>query len=276
MSTQVATYDPAVALAFFKAAGRPETIAQGATIFAENERETPLARRNKVYYLLRGEVGFVTGKKSLGSVRPGEIFGEMAVISRAPRSAAAVARTACRVIALDEREFVAGLRKTPEFALMLMSVMIHRLRARIAELKQRQDLSAEAEIKESVVFDPKVLAQLTRGLADDPPIFYQQNAPILAEGQKGIRMYAILEGRVLISIAGRPVERLGPGGVFGEAALVDASSARIADVTAETDCSLQPIGREAFLMLVKTSPAFADTMLTSLAGRLRNLTAKLG
>ena len=276
MDAQVATYDPAVALAFFKAAGRPENIAEGATIFAANEREMPRARRNKVYYLLRGEVGLVTGKKPLGSVRPGEIFGEMAVISRAPRSASAVAKTACRVIALDDREFVAGLRKTPEFALMLMSVMIHRQRARIAELKQQQPLSPEAEIKESAAFAPKVLTELMRGLDDDPPIFYQQGATIVAEGQKGIRMYAVVEGRVRVAIAGLPIASLGPGGVFGEAALIDASQARIADVTAESDCSLQPIGRSAFLALVKTSPAFADTMLTSLAARLRSLTAKLG
>jgi CRP-like cAMP-binding protein len=276
MNTQVATYDPVIALAFFKAAGRPENIAEGATIFAESQREMPLARRNKVYYLVRGEVGLVAGRKALGSVRPGEIFGEMAVISRAPRSASAVAKSACRVIALDDREFLAGLRKTPEFALMLMSVMIHRLRARIAELKRQQALPADAELAESAAFDPKVLAQLVRGLADDPPMFCQEGASIVAEGQKGLRAYAVVEGRVRISIGGRVVERLGPGGVFGEAALIDASAARIADVTAEIDCSLQPIGREAFLMLVKTTPAFADTMLTSLAGRLRTLTAKLG
>ena len=276
MPEQVATYDPAVALQFFKSAGRPEDIAEGATIFAENEREAALARRCKVYYLLRGEVGLVAGKKALGSVRPGEIFGEMAVISRAPRSASAVAKTACRVIALDDREFVAGLRKTPEFALMLMSVMIHRLRARIAELKQREALPAEAELKESAAFEPKVLAQLVRGLDDNPPLFYQQGASIVAEGQKGIRMYAVVEGRVRVSIAGQALDLLGPGGVFGEAALIDAASTRIADVTAESDCSLQPISRKAFLALVKTSPEFADTMLTSLAGRLRTLTAKLG
>ena len=209
MTEQVATYDPAIALAFFKAAGRPELIAEGASIFAENEREIPLLRRNKVYYLLKGEVGLVAGRKNIGRVRPGEIFGEMAVISGAPRSASAIANTACRVIALDDREFQAGLRKTPEFAVMLMSVMIHRLRARIAQMK--------------------VLARLVQGLADDPPVFYQEGTAIVAEGQKGMRMYAVVEGRVRISIAGRIVERLGPGGVFGEVALIDPAATRIAD-----------------------------------------------
>jgi len=88
-------------------------------------------------------------------------------------------------------------------------------------------------------------------------------------------MYAVVEGRVAISIGGRVVERLGAGGVFGEAAFVDATATRIADATAETDTSLQPINRKAFLALVKMSPQFGQTMLSSLAARLRFLTARL-
>ena len=157
----------------------------------------------------------------------------------------------------------------------MMSVMIHRLRDTIGQPKSQNALSADAEIKEAVAFDPQVLTGLVEGLDDDPPIFYQQGAPIVAEGQKGLLMYAVLEGRVSISIGGSVVERLGPGGVFGEAALVDAAATRIADAAAETDVSLQPISRKAFLTLVKVSPEFAQTMLSSLAGRLRFLTTRL-
>ena len=270
-----ATYDPAVALEFFKSAGKPAAIAEGETIFSMNERAIPLLRKNKMYLLLKGEVGLLSGRKSIGRVRAGEIFGEMALISDAPRSASAVAKTACRVIALDDTEFQAALRKKPEFAVMLMSVMIHRLRGTIAQLKSQSALSGDAEVEEAVAFDPQVLTELVQGLADDPPLFYQQGAVIVAEGQKGLLMYAVTEGRVSVSISGRVVERLGPGGVFGEAALVDASATRIADASAETDCSLQPISRKAFLALVKLSPEFAQTMLSSLAARLRFLTARL-
>ena len=273
--TGAATYDPGVALEFFKSAGKPAAIAEGEKIFAENERAIPLVRRNKMYLLLKGEVGLVAGRKTIGRVRPGEIFGEMALISDAPRSASAVARTACKVIALDDNEFQAALRKKPEFAVMMMSVMIHRLRDAIGQLKSQNTLSEDAEVEEAVAFDPDVLSKLVEGLADDPPVFFQQGASIVAEGQKGMRMYAIVEGRVAISIGGRVVERLGPGGVFGEAALVDAAATRIADATAEADCSLQAISRKAFLALVKLSPQFAQTMLSSLAGRLRFLTARL-
>jgi len=90
----------------------------------------------------------------------------------------------------------------------------------------------------------------------------------------GTRMYAVLEGRVAIAIGGRVVEKLGPGGVFGEAALVN-QRARMASALAEVDCMLLPIERQAFLAMVKLSPKFADTVLTSLAERLRFLTLRL-
>jgi CRP/FNR family cyclic AMP-dependent transcriptional regulator len=271
----VETYDPAVALEFFKSAGKPATIAEGEKIFSENERAIPLVRRHKMYLLLKGEVGLMTGRKNLGRVRPGEIFGEMAIISDAPRSASAIAKSACRVIALDDKEFHVALQKKPEFALMLISVMIYRLRASIAELKAKEELSAEQELKASAAFEPEVLSKLLEGLAEDPPIYFRQGTSIVAEGQKGTRMYAVAEGTVAISVGGHMVERLGPGGVFGEAALLHPSGTRMADAMAETDCSLQAISRNAFLSLVKVSPAFGDAMLSSLASRLRYLTARL-
>lgn len=271
---QAATYDPGVALEFFKSAGKAAAIAEGEKIFAENERAIPMVRKNKMYLLLKGEVDLLAGRKSLGSVRPGEIFGEMALISDAPRSASAVARTACRVIALDDDAFQAALKKKPEFAMMMMSVMVHRLRQRVAELKAQNALSGDAEIREAVAFDGGVLAKLIEGLADDHPLFFQQGSPIVAEGQKGLMMYAVIEGRVAISIGGRVVERLGPGGVFGELALIE-QQPRLASVSAETDCSLQPVNRAAFLALVESSPEFAALMLTKLAERLRNLTSRL-
>ncbi|MBV9189654.1 MAG: cyclic nucleotide-binding domain-containing protein, partial [Betaproteobacteria bacterium] len=183
-----AAYDPAVALKFFKSAGKPATIGEGETIFGEKERASPLVRRQKMYLLVKGDVALVSNKKTIGRVRAGEIFGEMAVISDAPRSAAAVAKTECRVIALDDKEFEAALGKHPEFAVMLMSVMILRLRNTIAQLKSRDALSEDAQLKEARAFDPEVLSHLVEGLADDPPIFYQEGAKIVTEGQKGLRM----------------------------------------------------------------------------------------
>ncbi|MBI2749295.1 MAG: cyclic nucleotide-binding domain-containing protein [Burkholderiales bacterium] len=272
---QGSIYDPAIALEFFKAAGKPQDVAQGTTLFAENEKARPiLFKRDKMYLLLDGEVSLVAGKKVIGAVRKGEIFGEMAPISGSPRSATAVAKTACRLIALDDKEFQSALVKKPAFALMLMSIMIGRLRETIARLRASNALRGDGTWKESAVFDPERLAALVRGLEDDPPLYFDRKKPIIKEGQTGMRMYAVLEGSVAVSIDDSVVERLGPGGVFGELALVE-QSPRLASAVAETDCSLLPISRNAFLTLVKTNPEFAASLLRALAERLKLLTSRL-
>jgi CRP-like cAMP-binding protein len=268
-------YSPAVALEFFKSAGKPEKVAPGSSFFAENQKARPfLFMRDKMYLLLDGEVDLVARRKVIGTVVKGQIFGEMASITHAPRSASAVAKTACRVIALDDKQFRSGLQKKPDFALMLMSIMIGRLRETIAKLAEQTTLRGDAVMKESVVFDPKRLAELAEGLSSDVPVYYDCGKSIVQEGQTGLRMYAVLEGRVTVSIGGGVVERLGPGGVFGELALIE-QSPRMASATAESDCSLLPINRTAFLLLVKTSPEFAGSLLGSLAERLRLLTSRL-
>ncbi len=265
-------YKPAVALDFFKHVGKPERIKAGETIFSEGRKG--LIFRDKMYLLISGEVELMVKKKVITLLRAGEIFGELAAIDGAPRTASAVAKTACKVIGLDEKQFYAALRKKPAFALMLMSVMIGRLRDTITHLAASGDMSEKEATKESITFPPKMLEDLARGLADDPPVFFLQGKQILQAGQTGLRMYAIMEGKVTVTIGGRVVERLGPGGVFGEAALVDQST-RLASAVAESDCSLLAISRQAFMALVKLSPQFADTMLGSLAERMRFLTARL-
>ena len=275
MTSPNSLYDPAVALAFFKSAGTPEKHPPGAIIFRENDKaRSILLQRDKMYYVYQGEVSLVAKKKYIGSVTEGEVFGELAPITHAPRSAGAVAKTACRVIALDDREFQAALVKKPVFALMLMSVMVARLRQTIAALRAEGKLSVSGAWKEAAVFDKHQLADLVQGLASDPPMYFDRGAMVIKEGSTGVRMYTVLEGRVEVTIDGSKVERIGPGGVFGEAALLD-QAARLASVQAQTDCLVQPIGRTAFLELVKVSPAFAAKMLRGLAERLRLLTERL-
>lgn len=268
-------YSPATALEFFKAAGKPEKVAAGKVFFAENERARPyFLMRDRMYLLLDGEVDLVARRKVIGTVGKGEIFGEMASMAHLPRSASAVAKTPCRVIGLDDRQFRAGLQKKPAFALMLMSMMIARLRDTIARLAAGNALGEDAALKESAVFDPRRLADLAEGLSGDEPVYFERGKTIVREGQAGLRMYAVIEGHVAVSIGGSVVERLGPGGVFGELALIE-QKPRLASVTASSDCTLLPVNRTAFELLVKTSPDFAGSLLGALAQRLRRLTARL-
>jgi CRP-like cAMP-binding protein len=264
-------YQPAAARAFFESAGTLEDVAAGATLFTENEKASRLfLKRRKMYLLLQGEVALLARGRTIGTVKPGEIFGELAAISESARSATAQAKSACRVMSLDEKQFQGALRQKPEFALMLLGVMIARLRAMLARLESAP--SASRAMKETRVFDKALLSALANGLGDSALVRYPGGKPIVTQGQAGALMYVVLEGRVAVSLRGEVVERVGPGGVFGEMALVD-QSVRAADAAAEIDCALLAINRMVFLNLVKTDPTFGISLLGAMAERLRQVAA---
>ena len=264
-------YIAAIARSFFESVGKEEAVAAGSVFFTENEKASRiLLKRDKMYLLLDGQVGLTARGRPLGVVKVGEIFGEMAAISDSPRSATALAKTQCRVIALDDKQFTAALQKKPEFALMMLGVMIQRLRGMIARLSGVP--SATGGGKESSVFDKRTLAGLQAGLGHQATVRYERNKIIMVAGQTGAFMYIVLEGRVAISIRGAVVERVGPGGAFGEMALID-QSPRSANAAAETDCALLAINRNVFLNLVKSDPGFGISLLSAMAERLRTIGA---
>jgi len=147
---------------------------------------------------------------------------------------------------------------------MLMSVMIGRIRDALVRAAPG---GAAGKVKESAVFDKSALAVLARALSQTM-VRYERNKTIVTEGQAGMLMYVVVEGRLAVTIKGKLVERIGPGGVFGEMALVDRTP-RLASVVSETDCGLLAIGRNTLLDLVKASPDFAVSLLSAVGERAR-------
>jgi len=270
-------YNAAMALEFFRAGGKPESASAGTKFFAENEKAGFL-KRDKMYLLMEGEVTLAVKGKVIGVVKAGEIFGEMAAISEVPRSATAVAKTECRVIALDDKEFLKALAVKPEFALMLMSMMILRLRGMLARLAQNNALGAGSDAEDSSsaarVFDKDMVAALAKGLGHNAMTRHNAGIPIFKEGSAGGLAYVVLEGRIALSIQGKVVQRVGPGGIFGEMALIDQST-RAASATAETDCALVSINRTVFVNLVKANPEFGAALLGAVAERVRFIAARV-
>jgi len=268
------SYNAAVAMEFFRSAGKPKTFAKGRKIFAENQRGIPfLLMPNRMYLLLDGEVAIFAKDKPLATVRPVEIFGEMASIDQGPRSATAVARSTCRVIALDRRQLQTALGKRPEFALMLMSVMIARLRESLGRLGVSDTSPRVAGSRKSVPLRNDLVAALTRALGPEARHSYQAGKIILMEGQPGVLMFVVLRGRVTIHVGESLVETVGPGGVFGEMALVDRTP-RLASAVAESECTLLAINRNAFLNLAKSSRRFAASLLAAVSERARFMTSR--
>jgi len=269
-----ALYDPAVARAFFKMAGTEEAVPHGRSFFVENEKTGGLFSKGaRMYFLVDGEVSLTAKNKVLGTVGAGQIFGEMAVIAQSPRTATATAKIDCRAISLDEKQFQKAIQRIPEFALMLMSILIDRVREVGARVTGTM-LADEATLSKRSVFEKKILDDLRQEFEGHAPVHAPKGKVIMAQGEAAAFMYVVLDGRVAISFKDRVIERVGPGGVVGEMALID-QSPRVATATAETDCTLLSINRKDFLLFIKTKPDFSTALLKSLAERLRHMNTQL-
>lgn len=83
---------------------------------------------NTLYVIVDGEVQVLgADEQELAIRRPGDFIGEMAVISRQPRTASLVAKSHVRVLELHKPAFEAILRERPETALAMMRVLCERL-----------------------------------------------------------------------------------------------------------------------------------------------------
>lgn len=259
-------YNGNVARLFFHANGNARSVTAGSVLFAEN------SAGKSMYFLGSGEMALTRGGKPLDVIKAGEVLGEMSVLTGEPRSATATARTACEVIELDAGGFSAAIQKAPEFALMLLAILIKRLRLALAMQmlgKGHATGAIETIPTSGAVFDEALLKDLTANFPARPPAFQPKNAVIMREGEAGIFMYVVMDGAVRITAGEKIIELVKAGGVFGEMALVDQSK-RAASAAAASDCSLMSINRNDFLTLIKTNPAFGVSLLRALAVRLRN------
>lgn len=270
-----AIYDARMALEFFRIAGTPEQFAAGDRIFAEQEKTGGFFSRGaRIYLLLEGEVALTLAQKPLSLVMPGEIFGEVAVIADAPRTATATARKNCRVLSLDDKHFLRSLQQAPEFALMLLSLMAQRLRRSAEKLAGAGKGPLPAPVHKSAL-DRKMLEDLRHEMGDPTPTPVKAGENIVSKGAAGVSMFVVIRGQVAISVDGLVVEHVGPGGTFGELALLNRSS-RAATATAETDSAWLAVARNDFLAMVRSKPAFGMALLRSMSERIRHIGNLLG
>jgi CRP/FNR family cyclic AMP-dependent transcriptional regulator len=100
----------------------------GEVIFKEGDAAA------EFYVIQSGKVDIRLDNRLLGTVGDRNIFGEMALIDAAPRSATAVAATDVQVVAVGEKQFLFMVSQTPHFALNVMRTLARRLRAQNATL----------------------------------------------------------------------------------------------------------------------------------------------
>ena len=96
------------------------------------------------------------------------------------------------------------------------------------------------------VLAPRVVERLAR---DAVLVTAPAGSVVVAEGEAGDRFYVVEDGETAVTIKGREVRRIGPGGWFGEMALLN-DAPRSATVSAVTDLSLRAVERDSFLATV--------------------------
>jgi CRP/FNR family cyclic AMP-dependent transcriptional regulator len=84
---------------------------------------------SEFFVIQSGKVDIRLGNRLLGTLSDRDIFGEMALIDAAPRSATAIAASDVKLVPVGEKQFLFLVSQTPHFALNVMRVLARRLRA---------------------------------------------------------------------------------------------------------------------------------------------------
>ena len=111
------------------------TFKRGAMIAAKGDTG------NNLFAVLSGTVKISSSSPDgrnaiLNLIGPGEIFGEIAVLDGAPRSADAIANTNCELYIIDRRDFLPFVRSQPALAMKFIELLCARLRWTSQQVEQ--------------------------------------------------------------------------------------------------------------------------------------------
>ena len=116
----------------FAGASRKE-LAEVATI--ADELDLPEGRKliregergREFFVLLEGEAEVTRDGARIRMMKPGDFFGEIALVSDAPRTATVTATTPVRVLVVTDRSFRSLLERSPQIQLKVLRALAERL-----------------------------------------------------------------------------------------------------------------------------------------------------
>jgi CRP-like cAMP-binding protein len=73
-------------------------------------------RGREFFVLLEGEAEVTKGGETINTMRDGDFFGEIALVTKMPRTANVTATTPVRVLVITERDFSGLLKSSPDVA----------------------------------------------------------------------------------------------------------------------------------------------------------------
>lgn len=83
---------------------------------------------SEFFIIVDGKARVTRRGKKVAELGPGDFFGDLALLDRAPRNATVVAETPMEVLVLGQREFAALIDEVPGFAHKLLAGLARRLR----------------------------------------------------------------------------------------------------------------------------------------------------
>jgi len=103
---------------------------------------------------------------------------------------------------------------------------------------------------------------------------YADSERVVAQGEKGVGFYLLLDGKMDVKSAGKTVATLNPGSFFGEMALFE-DQARTADVVSSGPSRCMVLNRWEFWGTLSGDPDLLKVLMVELVRRLRGTTRAL-
>ena len=243
-------------------------------------------------------------QRKLTDMKPGQFFGEMAVIETWPRSTTIVAESELHAIEIAEDDLNAYFSEQPDKIYALMKQLGDRIRSLTAEYDEvnnfiKEKAEAGAEKKEGFIAKLKkylelnALASKNTGVTQEEVITmkefgskdkdstqvleFRKGQIIFREGDPGNYMYAIHGGSVGIYLdygtaQEKKLTTLYSNSFFGEMGLISEEKRSATAVVEEDGTLLETIRAESLESLFKSNPVKIDRILSHLSHRLRRLT----
>ena len=83
---------------------------------------------HEFFVILDGTAQVTRHGRKIATLGPGDAFGELALLEKAPRNATVVAETDMELVVLGQREFAGIIDEVPGFARKMLAGMAKRLR----------------------------------------------------------------------------------------------------------------------------------------------------
>jgi CRP/FNR family cyclic AMP-dependent transcriptional regulator len=84
-------------------------------------------RGREFFVVLEGEVDVTRDGKTLQQRGPGDFFGEIALVSKVPRTATVTAKTPVRALVITDRDFRSLLEHSPQIQVKVLEALAERL-----------------------------------------------------------------------------------------------------------------------------------------------------